>query len=180
MTAPARPSDARKWLFAVALVLAIAATWGVLALQPRAALETSVMSLHNTLERGRALARATNTEQQLEYVFASSDGGPAWQLRGGDSQPSGPQEGVELQSLRLEGKSTRRGRCTVPIAADGSLAPHEVVLLQREPGWDQRTTLSIAADGSIARSSWRRRRTSSPQPEEPPEVDLRPAPGDSD
>lgn len=161
-------------------MLATSGTFGALALRPRTALETSIDSLERTLARGRELARDSGSPQRLDYVFADVDGGPAWRVAGDESEGAGPQEGVQLQSLARDGKPVRRGRHAISIAADGTLEPHEVVLLQREDGWDQRTTLTISADGSIARSSWRRRRDGTHKAEEPSGALPQTAPLDSD
>ena len=179
MAAPVRTSGSRAWPIAFALALATSGTFGVLALRPRTALETSIDSLERTLARGRELARVNGSERRIDYVFADADGGPAWHVAGDESEGVGPQEGVQLQSLARDGKPVRRGRHAIAIAADGSLEPHEVVLLQREDGWDQRTTLTISADGSIARSSWRRRRAGTQQAQEPSGALPQTAPVDS-
>ena len=179
MAAPVRSSGSRAWPIAFALVLATSGTFGVLALRPRTALETSIDSLERMLARGRELARDNGSERRIDYVFADVDGGPAWQVAGDGSASSAPEAGVQLQSLARDGKPVRRGRHAIAIAADGSLEPHEVVLLQREDGWDQRTTLTISSDGSIARSSWRRRRDGVHKAEEPSGALPQTAPVDS-
>ena len=133
------------------------------ALLPRTRLNTAVRELAATIQEARSDAIARGAEFWLEYYFEAEDGHPrgyrvvtpfraggegglaAWDEERLALSWQPLPDGVEFQSITIDGVVYNRGRCEVRFDSRGSASDHMIVLLQRGSDWQNFYTLEVQA-----------------------------------